>query len=320
MRRTRSCSHALLVLAATAGALSSSHAQSRHEMTEVHMGVRVRLVIHGDEAQASRAARAAFDRIAQLDDKMSDYRPESEIRRLAKLPTRWVPVGDDLFEVLAVAREIACASEGAYDPTIGPLVALWRAARRQGRLPAPYARDSAQSLVGWRMLELDTTRKRVRLARAGMQLDLGGIAKGFIVQQALETMRTRGVSRAMVEAGGDIAVGEAPPGRRGWHVAIPGARGEVARRAAALTNVVVSTSGPTEQFATIDGARYSHVVDARTGRALTSPTTVTVIAKEGAIADALATALTILEPEKRGALLRRYPAAFVFVRASNGKP
>jgi thiamine biosynthesis lipoprotein len=225
-----------------------------------------------------------------------------------------VTVSEDLFEVLVRAREIASASEGAFDPTIGPLVALWRAARRESRLPSTRTIDSVRSLVAWRMMELDRVQTRVRLARTGMHLDLGGIAKGYIVQQALETLRAHGASRAMVEAGGDIAVGDAPPGRAGWHIEIPGATGALAHRAAALSNAVVSTSGPTEQFTMIGGTRYSHVVDARSGRALTSTTMVTVIARDGATADALATALTVLERGRRQTLLRRYPDAVVFIQ------
>ena len=278
------------------------------------MGVPVRIVAYGTEREARRAADAAFARAATLDRKMSDYNPESELRRATRRAGRWVPISADLVAVLARSVEVARRSDGAFDPTVGPVVLLWRDARRLGRLPDSAALESARTLVSWRMLHLDTTRSRIRLQRAGMRLDLGGIAKGYVVQQMLIELRRHGVRRALVEAGGDIAVGDAPPGRHGWHVATPGASAAVAARATRLVNRFVSTSGPTEQFVVIAGVRYSHVVDPRTGQALRSANLATVIADDGALADALSTALTVLEPAGRAKLLRHYPGVVASVQ------
>lgn len=297
-----------------------ARAQERWEHTQVHMGVPVRIVAYGNERAMRRAADAAFARAAALDRKMSDYNPESELQRASRRAGPWVPISADLFAVLSRAVVIARRSDGAFDPTVGPLVVLWRDARRLGRMPGPAALDSARALVGWHMLHLDTTRSRLRLRRAGMRLDLGGIAKGYVVQQMLVELRRHGVRRALVEAGGDIAVGDAPPGRSGWHIATPGASAAVAARAARLTNRFVSTSGPTEQFVVIGGVRYSHVVDPRTGQALRSANLATVIADDGALADALSTALTVLEPAGRAKLLRHYPGVVASVQRPSRPP
>lgn len=290
------------------------HAQVRVEFTEVHMGVPVRLVLHaGSENAARAAARAAFARIAELDEKMSDYRPESEVRRLESRAGTWSDVSVELLSVLAIAQRVSEASGGAFDPTVGPLVALWRDARRSGTMPPARALDSARARAGWRHLEIDTVRRAVRLGLQGMRLDLGGIAKGFILQEAMHVLRAHGVPCALVEAGGDIVAGDAPPGRDGWSIAWAGNDAEVARAVQSLANAAVSTSGATAQFVEIGGVRYSHVVDPRTGLGLASGYTATVIARDGATADALATALSVLGPAHVSRLVEHFPGVVATV-------
>ena len=268
------------------------------------MGMPVRIRLYSSsEAAAGTAAAAAFARVAALDQMMSDYRSDSELRRLG---SSWSPVSRELFAVLERAIEIADATGGAFDPTVGPLVALWREARRSHRLPDATAIDAAKRLVGWRLVQLDPARPAVRLAREGVRLDLGGIAKGYIIQEALQAMIPFGVTRALVEAGGDIVVGDAPPGRDGWSIDVTGSDVEFVARAARLTNAALATSGPTAQFVEIDGVRYSHVVDPRTGLGLTNQVTARVIAADGATADALATALTVA-PDTLSRIRRRFP-------------
>ena len=265
------------------------------------MGVEVRIVLYAAGGEtAQRAARAAFERIALLEDVMSDYRSESEVRRLERQEGAWVRVSDELFAVLGRAVEVAEATDGAFDPTVGPLVALWRTARRSGQLPSSRTLDSARSLVGWRHIALDSMGQRVRLMRARMRLDLGGIAKGFILQQAVAVLHARGIRSALVEAGGDIALGDGPPARHGWGIA-------VADTTLVLANTSVATSGPQMQFVEIGGVRYSHIVDPRTGLGITSSRQATVIAADGALADALATALTVLDANGRARALARFP-------------
>jgi thiamine biosynthesis lipoprotein len=271
------------------------------------MGVPVRLVLHAPTRDAAEAAaRDAFGRIAELDRMMSDYRPDSELKALERSrgPVR---VSPELLAVLSRAVEIARATDGAFDPTVGPLVALWREARTARRLPDPAALASTRQRVGWRHLEIDRESSTVRLAIADMRLDLGGIAKGYILQDALQVLRSRGVTSALVEAGGDIVVGDGPPDRAGWRIDVPGADSAFATRAAHLTNAALSTSGPAAQFVGINGVRYSHVVDPRTGLGLTNGLTAHVIAPDGATADALSTALTVLGPEGAAGVLPGFP-------------
>jgi len=294
----------------TAGttALSACTRLERFEYSQVHMGVRVRVIVYADTATASRAASAAFARVAELDAALSDYRAGSEINRLADRAGESVRVGEDLYAVLELALRLARESGGAFDPTVGPLTRLWRAARRSGTLPAPDVLERARALVGPEKVSLDSAARTVRLAEPGMRLDLGGIAKGYVLQEALRALKREGVRRALVEAGGDIVAGDPPPAHEGWRIEIPVATGELARRAAALANAAIATSGDAEQFVVIDGVKYSHVVDPRTGLALTNGLSATVIAENGALADALATTATILGTEAGQAFIARFGA------------
>jgi len=292
--------------------LQAHAAARRHEYTQVHMGLPVRLVFHAaGDADARRAAEAAFARIARLDAVMSDYRADSELNQLG---TNWKRVSPELFAVLARAVEISRDTDGAFDPTVGPLVALWRETRRSQRAPDSARLAEARSRVGWRQLKLDATRQAVRLGRPGMRVDLGGIAKGWILQDAARILREHHLTSTLVESGGDIVVGDPPPGQRGWRIETPGADASFAERASRLTNATLATSGPTAQFVEIEGIRYSHVVDPRTGLGLTNHVAANVIAHDGATADALATALTVAGPERGREILARFPGVVADVR------
>lgn len=290
-------------------------AQSRHEFSAVHMGVPVRMVLHASESVARDAARAAFARIAELDDKMSDYRPRSEVRLLSDRPGDWQPVSRELLQVLAKAEQVSRFSGGAFDVTIGPLVQLWREARRTGQLPDAETLSEARSRSGAALFSVDTARSMVRLWVRGMRLDLGGIAKGYILGEALKVLRANGVPSALVEAGGDVVVGDAPPGQRGWSVFVAGADTATLRRAQALTNTAIATSGGSEQFVEIGGVRYSHVIDPRTGLGVTGRHIVTVIAADAAFADAAATALSVLGPGRSDLFRKAFPTMLVSFRA-----
>jgi len=300
------------------GAATEAGEPTRFQYTEVHMGLQTRVVLYAsDERTARSAAAAAFRRISELDEVMSDYRASSELMRLCdRAGAGPVRVSADLMRVLSRAQQLAERSDGAFDVTCGPVVALWRRARREHRLPDAATLSSARALVGWRNLVLDRTRREVELKLPGMRLDLGGIAKGSACEAALAVLRRQGAARAMVEMGGDIALGDAPPGRSGWEIEIPVAGDSPARLR--LRNCAVSTSGDTEQYVELGGLRYSHIVDPRTGLGLTSRIAVTVIAPSGDLSDGLSTAVSVLGEEAGRALASRYRGVRVFVRYAAG--
>lgn len=276
---------------------------ARFEFESKHMGTMFRIVLYAsDKATAEKAAADAFARVADLDRVMSDYNPNSELMRLCKtndaepgVPTK---VSDDLFDVLEKGLAVSAASDGAFDVTVGPLVGLWRIARRTQQLPDAKDIADAKSKVGYRMVTLDAKAKTVALKVPGMRLDLGGIGKGYASDAALAVLAKAGISRALVAASGDITVGDAPPDAEAWTVDIaPIGKGKPARTVK-LVNAAVSTSGDLFQFVEIGGVRYSHVLDPKTGLALTGRRSVTVIAKRGTQADSLTKAASVLPPEK----------------------
>ena len=285
----------------------------RHVYSQVHMGTQVRIVLYADSEVAARyAAAAGFAEIARLDAVLSDYRRDSELNRLADSAGKGpVEVSNDLFLVLERALDLGRQTKGAFDITAGPLTRLWRRAHQTERLPAPEELAAARYLTGLRKIRLVEEPRAVELLLPGMQLDLGAIGKGYALDRALVEVRRAGSDRALLEAGGDIVVGDAPPDRDGWKIVVPQAANHCTIE---LAEAAISTSGDTEQFVEIHGRRYSHVLDPRTGLGLTHRAMATVIAPEGVTADPLATALTVLDETEGRALLAAHPEARAFVR------
>lgn len=291
-------------------------ALTRFSYTQYHMGVDARLVVYApDQPTAERACTAAFARVAALDTIMSDYRPQSELMRLcSKAGGPAVHVSPDLFRVLRRAQEVSRQSDGAFDVTVGPLVALWRKARKSGVLPDPNELEQGRKLVGWKNVELDDQAHTVRLTVPGMKLDLGGIGKGYGADAAQRILKDHGITRALVQLGGDIVVSGPPPETQGWTIRTPNAGNDQGPADLHLADCAISTSGDTEQFVEIGGRRYSHIVHPKTGQALTSRVQVTLIAPDGLTSDPLSKAVSILGEEDRKKLLQSYPSVKAYVR------
>ena len=253
------------------------------------MGTLVRIKLYAaSEREASAAFREAFDRIAQLDAILSDYKPDSELNRLG--PGGPIRVSADLFRVLAASQKLAEETDGAFDVTLGPVIRLWREARRSGQIPEEAAIHEALSRCGYRKLHLDAKTQSVSLDQAGMQLDVGGIAKGYAADEALAVLTRRGIRSALVAVSGDLAFSDPPPGEAGWKIGVD-------ESVLTLHNAAVSTSGDDQQHLDAGGKRYSHIIDPVTGMGLTSGITVTVIAPRGIDADGMSTAISVLGRE-----------------------
>lgn len=290
-----------------------------YEFTETHMGLPVRILLHAStQRRAEQAAVAAFERIAKLERMMGSQAgsPDNEVRRLEGEAGQWTPVSPDLLEVLTTALTVARGTDGAFDPTVGPLVMLWRESRASGQLPDRAALEAARALVGWRHVEIDRARGMVRLTKPGMRLDLGGIARGYTMQEALRAVRTKGVGRALIECGGDVVAGNSPPGEAGWRLDVASADEPFRRRARQFSNAAIATSGAAAPLVEIDGVRYSSIVDPRTGVGLTSHVIARVIARDAATADALATALAVAGPDRAAAILAKFPDVLISLSVS----
>lgn len=275
----------------------------RYEFRQIEMGAPFRITLYAaDEAAANKAAEAAFERIDALEDIMSDYDPDSELMRLCRKsePGEAVAVSDDLLHVLVRAQKLSKKTDGAFDVTVGPIVRLWRIARRKKELPPQQALQAALGKVGYQNVKLDRRAGTVELKKQGMRLDLGGIAKGYAGDEALEVLEKHDLPRALVDAGGDIVAGDPPPGKKGWRIGIasPVKPDEPPERFLQLQNAAVATSGDAYRFIEIDGTRYSHIVNPKTGVGLTVRRSVTVVAPKGISADAMASALSVLGPRR----------------------
>ena len=274
---------------------------TRYRYERRAMGVRFEIVLY---------AAAALDRIVRLEKVCSDYDASSELLTLCARarPGRPLRASGDLRRVLSRSLEVSRDSRGAFDVTVGPLTKLWRRARRTRQLPAASRLADARQRVGFRFLSVDNKAGTLTLARQGMRLDLGGIAKGYAVDQALAVLRQHGITRALVDGSGDIALGDPPPGRNGWRVAVASLRDPRAKpaRFLSLANRAVATSGDAYQAVKIGGKRFSHILDPRTGLGLTTSSSVTVVARDGTTADALASAISVMGPQPGIALAERY--------------
>jgi FAD:protein FMN transferase len=295
------------------GSLSAGAAEQRFEFEALLMGTKARIVLYtASRPPAERVSKAAFARIAELEARLSDYREDSEISRLAQgAGGPPLAASRDLFAVLTAAQDLCHRTDGAFDVTVGPLTRLWRRARRQGALPDPSELMAARLLVGPDALELRVATRTVRLRQPGMRLDLGGIAKGYAADEALRVIRANGFSRALVELGGEVVAGSPPPGLDGWVVVLHMAGPEAPPLV--LADRAASTSGDAEQWVEVGGVRYSHVLDPRTGLALTGRRSVTVVARTGFEADPLATAVSVLGPEKGRALIEAHEGAAALI-------
>lgn len=290
---------------------------SRFTFEEPHMGTRFRIVLYAaDKATADRAAKTAFARIAELDGIMSDYKPASELMRLCKKAGgEPVKVGEELFFVLSKAQSLSKRSDGAFDVTVGPVVRLWRRARKTHEMPDAAELARARELVGYEKMKLNEKNRTVQLQKPGMLLDLGGIAKGYSADEALAVLKKYNVTRALVAAGGDIAVSDTPPDAAGWKVGIAPLDNpeKTPERFLILKAAAVSTSGDVEQHVEIGGKRYSHIVDPRTGIGLVGRNSVTVVARRGIDADSLTKVVSVLGPERGLPIIEATPDAAVLV-------
>ncbi len=298
----------LLLFASCAGRPPQAELR-RFEFETPQMGVPFRIVLYAPgQPEAEGAAQAAFARVSELNAIMSDYEYDSELSQLGRTSGtgRAVKVSDDLWKVLRSAQELARASNGSLDVTVGPAIQLWRKARREKVLPPAAAIEGARRKMGYTNLVLANHTAELKVP--GMRLDLGAIAKGYAADEALRCLRARGLSRALVAASGDMALGDPPPGEKGWKIELSEAGRDGATPFLLAHNCGVATSGDLFQFVEIDGRRYSHILDPRTGVGLTNRSLATVVARDGINADRLSTAISVLGPDEGMKLARRFGA------------
>lgn len=306
----RFASTSILAAAMLASCSAEEESWELHTFQEPHMGTLYSIRSYAQQGGAQRGkvddltvlVHRAFDRVEELNSIFSDYLPESELNELAKGPVgEPIPVSADLYRILDLSKQLTEETDGAFDVTAGPLIRLWRIAKKNKRLPTPDQIGRAKARTGAHLIDLDPVAKTVTKRMEGMLFDLGGIAKGYAADEVLRILKNGGFPHSLVAASGDIVVGDAPPGKDGWRIGIEtleiGA-GLSDINTVILVNQAISTSADTRQFLELDGNRYSHIVSTKTGLGLTRRIGASVIASDATTTDSHATALTLLGAEE----------------------
>ncbi len=283
-------------------------AQKRFEFSHPQMGTMFRVVVYAsDSASARVATQKAFSRLDELNLTLSDYREDSEVNTLCRTAgsDQYIKVSVDLWNILQESVKAAKLSEGNFDVTIGPLTQLWRRMKRQKQLPTPTQISEAKTKIGIEKIFFNKANQSVMLKTKGMRLDFGGIGKGFAEDEMLKVLKENGIKSALIEAGGNIVVSNSPTDLpKGWEIIIN-------QEKYYLKNCGVSTSGDAYQFVEIEGKKYAHILDPKTGIGYAEPHQVSIIAKNGTISDWLSTALYLMPTESGQKLAKKLKAKAV---------
>ena len=277
-----------------------------------------------DQTKADEVFEAAFDEIERVEEVLSNYRPSSELSRINRMAATEATTTDpEVFKLLETSFEYSRLSNGAFDITVGPFMRAWGFFRKNGRYPTRDELSHARAEVGWTKVKLDPNQRTVRFAVPGIELDPGGIGKGYAVDRVIDVLRDAGVKAALVDAGSSslYALG-APPGKEGWKVIVP----RPGDRAHAVAEVVLrdnslSTSGSYEKFFRLNGRTYCHIMDPRTGEPVQGMLQTTVIAPTGTATDALSTTMFVMGPAEGRKLLESMPnTSAIWITNSTNEP
>ncbi len=291
-----------------------------HKKSKILMDTVVTITVVSDsESKADESINAAFKELERLDHLLNFFSKESEISRINSLagikPAR---VSKDTYELVKKAIEIAETSDGAYDPTIGPVMTLWDFHKKMK--PSDEDIQKRLPLINYKNVILNKADSSIMLAVKGMLLDPGGIAKGFAADRAVEVLKNNGITAGIVAIAGDIKVIGSKPDRTRWKVGIRAPRGDRNDLSAVLRlkDMAVSTSGDYERFFIKDGIRYHHLLDPKTGYPVRDFQSISIVSKEGILSDAMSTAIFILRKEKGEALIKKLSLK-AFIVYENGK-
>jgi len=285
---------------------------TRYEFSAEKMGVPIRILAYAsNETQVKDAVEKVWNRFDELNTILSDYDPESEVIRVCREfggTEKHAPVSEDLRRTLEESRKYCVLTEGAFDPTVSPIVKLWRRSRTFRERPPQGILEKARTKVGLNVWEINDSGLKTN---EGVRFDFGGIAKGVALDDSLEIMREAGIASVLIDASGDLRIGDPPPDRNGWIVGVASLLDKPSFYCE-LSNVGIASSGDANRYVIIDGVRYSHIIDPRTCEPLTRRCVSAVMAPDATSADALASALCVLGKEAQPVLER--------LRKTDGEP
>lgn len=319
----RSIAIAGLVLAsfASCAEVSPSPLPIVVKRTQMHMGTLVTITaVSPDQDLGNRAMQVAFDEIKRLEQLLSTWRSDSELSRVnQEAGRRPVQVSSETLELVTRSLELGSLTLGGFNIALGPAIEAWSVIERQ-RIPDEKELQQLKSLVDWTRIQVNKEARTIYLPHTGMRIDVGGIGKGYAADRAVAEMKRVGVMGGVVALSGDIKAFGVLPDRKGFLVGIKHPRREDELIAMIdLKDEAVSTAGDYERFFERDGVRYHHILDPHTLQPVRTCQSVTVIAKEGTVADGLDTGIFVLGPEQGMALVERLPGVEAIIIDQEGK-
>lgn len=312
---------ALLTLALMAA--SCSPGDRLHSETRTIMGTYVTITVEPSglpEILVRAAVKDAFAQIERVDALMSTYKPQSELSRInANAGVAPVEADPEVIDTVGMALETAKETGGGFDPTIGPLVKLWGIASKDARVPSDAEIGAALKLVDYTQVEVDRDKGTVFIKMPGMSIDLGGIAKGYASDRAVDALRKAGITAGIVAVAGDLRLFGKRADGSDWGVGIQHPRDKSGLMAKfKLTDAALSTSGDYERFFIKDGVRYHHIIDPRTGYPAKGLMSVSVLTAKAVDSDAYATGLFVMGPQKAMEYADAHPELDVLLVRSDG--
>lgn len=288
----------------------------RYESINYKMGTTWKIIIYTtDQPTAEEAFEAGWTRVDELNQIFSDYEAMSEATSLSHTSgsDTWVEVSEDMWAVLSFSKNLSELTDGAFDVTIGPLSKLWRRAIRQQEYPKQEYLAKAQSSVGYKLFDYDTHQKRVKLLKSDMQLDFGGIAKGYTVDAVYQTLEQLGIEHMLIDGGGDMRASKDKPDGDRWLVKL-GAQQD----SFFLSDQSIATSGDKFKHLNFEGKRYAHIINPQASAGVENMKNVTALAPDCMTADALASAISVVGQVKGEELIKHYTNSFFYITTSNG--
>jgi thiamine biosynthesis lipoprotein len=280
------------------------------------------IIVSADSNKANHLARKSYELVDSLNHIFSNYDSSSELSKInasaGLLPYK---MSRAMLDLVQKSQYAYIQSKGAYDISIGPLSSLWRNARKAKLFPEASTVLATKKLVGFAQIKINKRLGTIFLPNANMQLDFGGIAKGYIAQWVINFLKANGIQQALVDAGGDIVMSGPPLNQQGWLIGVnlPETTDQLLNKKLQLSNCSVATSGDVYQFIEYKGVKYSHIINPLTGYGVTNLRNVTIVAKTGATADWLATACSILPIKEAKQLAISHQAALLITTLKNGK-
>jgi thiamine biosynthesis lipoprotein len=300
--------------------LQSLFAPKPYKETQFLMDTVIEITAYGPQAEA--AVKEAFAEIKRLHDLTNNFDENSEVSKISSQAGQApVAVDVELFEIIKLSNELSDKLDSVFDITIGPLTELWSVGHKGEFVPTEAEIAKVRPLVNYKLIKLDEASHTVFLPQSGMKLDLGGIAKGYAVDRAIEILKSKGIKSALVNAGGDVRViGQRPDGTP-WRIGIQHPRNnEGMIGVVSLTDWDnMETSGDYQRFFMKDNERYSHILDPRTGRQPRSITSITIVGNNSGADDVLSTVLFIVGVERGMELLKEFPGTEAVFVTNEGR-